>query len=114
MRAAFPVVPLHATKAKKQDDKIEMGCDRRRVARTRDTNSSTTVGMAGPGKPGPKPKGPWRHLSAKIPTPIADAVDAEAKRRGVKRTVVLTEILAAQYGLPVSPTQESLPLNDAA
>jgi hypothetical protein len=98
----------------KRGDKIGVRCNRRRVALIRDTNPSRTVVMAGPGKPGPKSKGPWRHLSAKIPTPIADAVDAEAKRRGVKRTVVLTEILAAQYGLPVSPTQESLPLNDAA
>ena len=100
--------------AEKRHDEIGMWCDRRRVMRNRDTNPSRTVGMAGPGKPGRKSKGPWRHLSAKIPTPIVDAVDAEALRRGVQRTVVLTEILARQYGLPVSPIQESLPLNDAA
>lgn len=62
-----------------------------------------------------KSKGPWRHINAKIPTPIMDAIDAEARRRGLDRTALLTEILADRAGVPIPHvTQERLPLTDAA
>ncbi len=71
--------------------------------------------MAGPGKPGPPSKGPWRQLSAKIPAAIVAAIDAEAARRGLDRTALITEALADKVGLPIPHvTQERLPLNDAA
>jgi hypothetical protein len=71
--------------------------------------------MAGPGKPGRPSKGDRRHLSAKIPTSLVAAVDAEAERRGLDRTAILVEALAAKFGLPIPfDMQEQLPLTDAA
>lgn len=71
--------------------------------------------MAQRGKTGRPSKGPRRHLSAKIPTTLVEAMDAEAKQRGLDRTALIVEALAAKYGIP-NPfvTQETLPLNNAA
>jgi hypothetical protein len=60
-------------------------------------------------------KGPRRHLSAKIPISLVEAMDEEAKRRGLDRTALIVEALAAKYGI-TNPmvTQETLPLPHAA
>jgi hypothetical protein len=71
--------------------------------------------MAGPGKPGRSSKGVRSHLSAKVPTILIAAADAEAERRGLDRTAIVVEALAARFGLPVPfDVQEKLPLNPAA
>jgi len=74
---------------------------------------SRTVGMAGPGKPGRRSKGPWKKVSAKIPSELITKADEEAERRGLDRTAIFVEALAARFGVPV-PIQEALPLSDAA
>jgi hypothetical protein len=71
--------------------------------------------MAGRGRPGRPSKGVRAHLSTKIPKVFDDAINAEAKHRGVDRTTVVVEALAARFGLPVPfDVQETLPLTDAA
>jgi hypothetical protein len=70
--------------------------------------------MAGPGKPGPAPKGDTKVVSARIPLALITAADTEAKQRGLDRTAILVEALAEKLGLPVSAVQEALPLNPAA
>ena len=71
--------------------------------------------MAGPGKPGRSSKGDRGHLSAKVPTSLLAAADAEARRRGLDRTAIVVEALAAKFGLPLPfDVQEQLPLNPAA
>lgn len=71
--------------------------------------------MAGRGKTGRPWKGPRLHLSAKIPLSLVAAMDEEMERRGLDRTALIVEALAAKYGIP-NPmiTQERLPLTDAA
>lgn len=81
----------------------------------RDTKPSRTESMAGPGRPGRSYKGDRSHLSAKVPTILIAAADAEAQRRGLDRTAIVVEALAARFGLPVpADIQEKLPLNPAA
>ena len=69
--------------------------------------------MAGPGKPGRKSKGPYKKVSAKIPTALITKAEEEATRRGLDRTAIFVEALAARFGVPI-PIQEALPLTDAA
>jgi hypothetical protein len=69
--------------------------------------------MAGPGKPGRRSKGPHTKVSAKIPAALVTAADDEAQRRGLDRTAIFVEALAARFGVPI-PIQEALPLSDAA
>jgi hypothetical protein len=71
--------------------------------------------MAGPGKPGRRSKGDRKPVTTKIPTAILTAADEDARRRGLDRTAVFVEALAAKYGIPIPfEVQERLPLTEAA
>ena len=82
--------------------------------RIRMTKPSTTTRMAGPGKPGRPSKGDRKIVTTKIPTSLITLADDEAKQRGLDRTAIFVEALAAKYGVSAPFTQEQLPLTDAA
>ena len=62
--------------------------------------------MAG-GKRGRPSKGDRTMLWARVPTEVADAVKAEASRRGLPYGDVAAEILSAHYGKDYAPTRTS-------
>jgi len=83
--------------------------------RIRMTKPSRTTRMAGPGRPGRPSKGDRRIVTTKIPTCLITLADDEAKQRGLDRTAIFVEALAAKYGVSVPfNVQEQLPLTDAA
>ena len=43
-------------------------------------------------------------LHVSVPRALKDALDAECRERGTNKTVVLSEILAARYGIAYEPT----------
>lgn len=67
-------------------------------------------------KSGRPSKGDRRHVSAKIPVALVDALEQDAAARGLDRTALIVEALAEKYGLPnpFSPAQEALPLTNVA
>jgi len=72
--------------------------------------------MAARRKSGRPSKGDRRHVSAKIPVALLDALEQDAQARGLDRTAVLVEAIAERYGLPnpFASTQEALPLTNVA
>ncbi len=62
--------------------------------------------MAG-GKIGRPSKGDRTVLWSRVPTEVADAVKAEAARRGLPYGDVAAEILSAHFGVDYAPTRTS-------
>jgi hypothetical protein len=60
--------------------------------------------MARPGRPS---KGDRTVLWSRVPTEVADAIKAEATRRGLPYGDVVAEILSGHYGVDYAPTRSS-------
>jgi hypothetical protein len=75
-----------------------------------------------PGKPGRKPKGNRKRVSAALPAEVVDIADAlAAEHDGLDRTAVLGRLLCERLGIPVpayclppATRQSELPLNQAS
>ncbi len=73
------------------------------------------------GKPGRKPKGNRKPVSARLPAEVVDLADAIAEQEGLDRTAVLGRLLCERLGLavpsyclPSTSHQQELPLNKAS
>jgi hypothetical protein len=61
-------------------------------------------------RPGRKSKGTRKKIAARVPLPLADALAAEAARRGMTITDLLGFLAAREVGMTYQP-QEALPIS---